>query len=298
MHSYYSLDGQYHVDELVAMAVEAGLDCISITDHNCVRANREAEEPCRQAGIRYVPGIEIDCSHKGRNFHVLGYFIDYDSEDFRKLEVHIVSQDRYVSGRILETVRNMGFDLNMEALLKLSEEMFFREIYPAEMIAEVLLNDSRYDDSEILKPYRKGGARGDNPNVNFYWDYFSQGQPGYTEVTYPPMRDIIAMIHGSGGLAVLAHPGQNLKEDREMVHDLIALGLDGLEVFSSYHSDEDIEYYYDAALSSDLLVTCGSDFHGRNKPQIEMGKIRYLHGWQESGIEEMERRLEHAGNRN
>src|SRR5699024_67151 len=103
---------------------------------------------------------------------------------------------------------------------------------------EVLLGKEEYQDAELLKPYREGGRRSDNPFVNFYWDYYAQGKPCYTEIVYPSLEETIQLIHQAGGKAVLAHPGNNLKGCFERFDEMVALGLDGVEAFSSYHSPE------------------------------------------------------------
>lgn len=67
-------------------------------------------------------------------------------------------------------------------------------------MGEALLNDERYFNHELLKPYRKGESRSDNPYVNFYWDYYAQGKPCYTEVIFPSLEDTIQLINNNGEL--------------------------------------------------------------------------------------------------
>jgi hypothetical protein len=70
---------------------------------------------------------------------------------------------------------------------------------------------------------------------------------------------------------VLAHPGINVREDGQLLEGIFAAGVQGLEVFSSYHRPAQIEYYKQAALAHGRLLTCGSDFHGKTKPSIQLG---------------------------
>lgn len=144
------------------------------------------------------------------------------------------------------------------------------------MFGEVLLNDRRYLDHPLLKPYRQGGARSDNPFVNFYWDYYAQGKPCYTKIVYPSLEAVIALIKKHGGTVVLAHPGNNLKGKFEVFDEMVVLGLDGVEVFSNYHDELTVAYFYQAAKKHQLLITCGSDYHGKTKPAIELGECRCL----------------------
>ncbi len=267
MHSMYSDDGEYTPTQLVDMCHEAGVKIMAIADHNWVKANEEAKKHADELGMTYIPAIEIDCTYKGVNLHVLGYGID-NQEVFNQLGEDIEKQEIACSMKKLELTNALGFDLKKEQLDALSTN----GVYTGEMFGEALLNDSRYDDHELLKPYRQGGERSDNPYVNFYWDYYAQGKPCYTEIHFPTLEETIQLIHQHGGVALLAHPGNNLKGQFELFDEMVALGLDGVECFSSYHTTETNEYFYNKAKELNVLYTCGSDFHGKTKPSIYLGE--------------------------
>lgn len=267
MHSMYSDDGEYTPTQLVDMCHEAGVKIMAIADHNWVKANEEAKKHADELGMIYIPAIEIDCTYKGVNLHVLGYGID-NQEVFNQLGEDIEKQEIACSMKKLELTNALGFDLKKEQLDALSTN----GVYTGEMFGEALLNDSRYDDHELLKPYRQGGERSDNPYVNFYWDYYAQGKPCYTEIHFPTLEETIQLIHQHGGVALLAHPGNNLKGQFELFDEMVAFGLDGVECFSSYHTTETNEYFYNKAKELNVLYTCGSDFHGKTKPSIHLGE--------------------------
>lgn len=267
MHSMYSDDGEYTPTQLVDMCHETGVKIMAIADHNWVKANEEAKKHADELGMTYIPAIEIDCTYKGVNLHVLGYGID-NQEVFNQLGEDIEKQEIACSMKKLELTNALGFDLKKEQLDALSTN----GVYTGEMFGEALLNDSRYDDHELLKPYRQGGERSDNPYVNFYWDYYAQGKPCYTEIHFPTLEETIQLIHQHGGVALLAHPGNNLKGQFELFDEMVALGLDGVECFSSYHTTETNEYFYNKAKELNVLYTCGSDFHGKTKPSIHLGE--------------------------
>lgn len=267
MHSMYSDDGEYTPTQLVDMCHEAGVKIMAIADHNWVKANEEAKKHADELGMTYIPAIEIDCTYKGVNLHVLGYGID-NQEVFNQLGEDIEKQEIACSMKKLELTNALGFDLKKEQLDALSTN----GVYTGEMFGEALLNDSRYDVHELLKPYRQGGERSDNPYVNFYWDYYAQGKPCYTEIHFPTLEETIQLIHQHGGVALLAHPGNNLKGQFELFDEMVALGLDGVECFSSYHTTETNEYFYNKAKELNVLYTCGSDFHGKTKPSIHLGE--------------------------
>ena len=83
----------------------------------------------------------------------------------------------------------------------------------------------------------------------------------------------IKVIKDNGGVTVLAHPGNNVKENKELLEKIISFGVEGIEVYSSYNNKNQINFYYDFALKNNLLMTCGSDFHGKTKPSISIGSV-------------------------
>lgn len=270
MHSVFSDDGDFTPTALVKKAKSAGLSIMSIADHNSVRGNQEAKIAASQLGIKYIPAIEIDCVYSGVNLHVLGYGINFTHQDFYDLEKHVLDQERAASNEKIELTNALGFSLTHEDMKQVSLDV----IYTGEMFCEVLLAKSEYLNHEMLKPYRESGIRGDNPFVNFYWDYYSQGKPCYSEIQYPSFEEVLNLIQRHGGIAVLAHPGNNLKNRFELINEMINLGLQGIEVFSNYHDPMTIQYFYEKAKAHDLLITCGSDYHGKTKPAIELGECR------------------------
>ncbi len=272
MHSYFSDDGELSPEIIINKAIENGLDIISITDHNSIKANNIALEYANNKNIKYISGIEIDCQYKGINLHLLGYDFDFNKDCFIKLEENIIKQEKEAGLKRIKKIKEVtNLYLNDEDVLTKAPS----GIITGELIAEVLLSDERNKDSKILSPYRDGGIKSDMPFVNFYWDYFSQGKPAYVHIEYITLLEAIKMIKDNGGISIIAHPGNNLKNDLNIIDDLIREGIDGIEVFSSYHSKETMEFFYNKAIKNNLFITCGTDFHGKNKPNIEIGKFNY-----------------------
>ncbi len=273
MHSRYSEDGEFTPAELVEQCAEKGIFMMSVTDHNCAKANKEAAETAEKKGITYISGIEIDCTFRDTNFHVLGYGIDFWSGDFEAVEKNIDNQNLQASLDRLAATQKLGFyHVTEKDMRALSENNYWKGSWSGELFAEVLLAMPEYADHPLLKPYRTGGERSDNPYVNFYWDYYSQGKPCYAQIDYPAMEEMIDVIHCNHGFAVLAHPGVNLKGKEFLLKDILNLGIDGIEAFSSYHDPKQAGYYYRKAQERNIFVTCGSDYHGKTKPSVGMGQ--------------------------
>lgn len=269
MHSRYSDDGEYTVEELMVRARDNGVEIISITDHNSVKANFEASVLAERVGIDYIPGIEIDCTFEGYEFHLLGYGINYKDERYIQLENFNLKQERKASLiRVNKFEQFSGLRIDVDALLAMNNT----GIITGEMIAEQCLFNESFNDCELLEPYRTGGSRSDAPFVNFYWDFFSQGKVAYAPMSYPTLKDMVELIKDTGGIPILAHPSKPFKDHPEIIYAMLENGVRGLEVFSSYHSEDEILAYLKIVKDTSCYVTCGSDFHGKTKPNIELGQ--------------------------
>lgn len=269
IHTNISTDGSHSVQEIIEFAKENNVNKIAITDHNSIRAVKEAIELGEKNNIQVIPGIEIDCVYENINLHMTAYYIDYNDPRYSELEEYYYQTSKKNTWQAVYTFMN-AFHLNISD--DILNEISINGILVPEDFADYLLTHDEYKDLRILDPYRKGGTRSDNPNVNFYWDYFSQGKLAYVKEEKIDVTSIIHLIHDTGGIAVVAHPGVNFKNQDEKLQSLLKK-VDGIEVFSSYHSDEQIDKYLEFANQYKLKITCGSDFHGHHKPMIQIGKI-------------------------
>lgn len=281
MHSIYSDDGEYTPTQLVEMCAEKGIRIMAIADHNKIDAIDEARKKAQELGIQYIPAIEIDCTYQNINLHVVGYGIDDKASEFTALGESVLNQELELSMKKIELTKRLGFEVTKEELDRLSDN----GVYTGEMFGEVILAKEEYMEHPLLKAYREGGERSNNPYVNFYWDFYAQGKPCYTKVIYPSLKEIVDLIHQYGGKAVLAHPGENLKGRFEIFDEMTDfVKFDGVEAFSSYHDAETVDYFYKKGQQYGIMTTCGSDFHGKTKPSIQLGECGCL--YDEKFIEE------------
>ena len=268
IHSNCSDDGELSVHEILDASKNMGMKTISITDHNCVRGVSEAIGYGKQLGIEVVSGIEIDCTYNSVNLHLLGYFINQDMKEFDQLEQDIFDQEAKAFQQKIENLREIGIVVDEGELLQKAAG----RITCGELIGEVVLNKAESIENELLKPYLKGGERSNMPYLNFYRDFFAQGKAAYVPLRYLQLKDAIELVRKSNGIPVIAHPGENLKDNMDMIDSIIKEGVMGIEVFSNYHTPGQIEYFYNKSKEHKLLVSCGSDFHGKNKPGIKIGE--------------------------
>ena len=267
MHSYYSDDGEFEPKQLIDLCLEKNIKYFSIADHNSVRGIKEAKEYCVGKNINIIPAIELDCTFNEINLHVLGYGIDCDKTVFYDIENNIIKQEQFASKKRMKLVKELGIDFSDEVINSLSRN----GVVNGEMIAEAAMKFDKNHENPLLMPYYENGSRSDNPYVNFYWDYCAQGKAAYAEVNFISLQEAISIIEESGGIPILAHPGNNIKESINLLEQIISCGIKGIEVYSSYHSREQVEFYKKFSLKHKLLLTCGSDFHGKTKPSIVIG---------------------------
>lgn len=264
MHSHYSDDSEVSVQSLVKQCDEKGIHYMSITDHNCAQANLEAKQYCEAYGIHYISGIELDVSHAGEDYHLLGYGIE-DAPIFEELRAAIISQEQANTPIKIQKSKAYGFAFD-EAYVN---AMAKNGIVTGEMLAAAIID---YDPKQaLIQAYTEGEYR-ESPYVHFYWNYFAKGKPLYVEVTYPTLEAAIRIIKAHHGLAILAHPGAyDLQE--EVLDQMVACGLDGLEVYSTYHTALQTQFYLDYAQKHQLYISQGSDYHGATKPNIALNTV-------------------------
>jgi len=271
-HSKYSIDGEYSSKDLVDLALKKGIKYLSISDHDDIRAIKDALDYSKNKDITIIPGIEISSSINGIGLHILGYGIDYTSQEFIDRMNFVKESNIGYGKKLLNKAHEYGFFFNDEEVYKLRDDGLICE----EMLGEVILNDSRNDNNEELKEFRNNGIYSDNPAFNFYKVLTTIGKPLYVEYDFNlDIKETEKLIHNNGGKMFLAHPGHNIKKDESILKEIINYGLDGIEVFSSYHDKETIEFYYSKAKEYNLYMSVGSDFHGHSKPSIKMGSIDY-----------------------
>jgi len=269
MHSNISNDGEYTPSHLMQLCKQHGLKTVALADHNSVRGIGDAQKSANELGIEFIRAIELDCQFEGVNLHLLGYGIDPTVSEFEKNEMDILKKEQDASSKLIHLAQDLGIHFEIERVLDFAIE----GVVTGEMIAEVALEDIRNQNNPLLEPYRKNGKRSDNPYVNFYWDFCSQGKPAYVPIQFLGLNQAIQLIRKARGIAVLAHPGINIGQDQKILESIVSCGIDGMEVYSSYHDENMVAFYNKQAEKFHLLKTMGSDFHGKTKPAIKLGSM-------------------------
>ena len=252
MHTTAS-DGRLTPAELVARVAAAGLTVIAVTDHDTVGAVDEVTALAASHGVRVVPGVELTAVDGGRDVHMLAYFIDHRDAGF---EAFLGRQRERRVERVQaigERLARAGVPLDVDALLHEARERPGTSV-GRPWIARALVRSGHA--SSVADAFER---------------LLATGQPGFVPRQGPSPFEVVALVHGIGGVVSFAHPAVTKRED--LIEPLVSEGLDAIEV---YHSDQgpDTRARY-RTLADDLgvAVSGGSDFHGTGETRATLGRV-------------------------
>jgi predicted metal-dependent phosphoesterase TrpH len=238
VHSNFS-DGLLSPEEIVRKARDAGLTVISITDHDIVEGIEPAIAEGEKAGVKVIPGIEFTTDLPDTEIHILGYYIDYKAQWLKELLLKIRKDRTNRIYKIVEKLNKLGIDIKAEEVLALAEKGSVGRPHVARMLLE------------------KGIVKSIQEAFNKYLDY---NAPAYVPHFRLTPVEAVQTIVKAGGIPVYAHPAVSNKD--EIIPELVAAGLGGIEVYYNKHSDAQVKHYKSLAKKYGLLMTGGSDFHG------------------------------------
>jgi hypothetical protein len=257
LHSHSTAaDGTLPPEEVVRLAKKLGLSALALTDHDTIAGIPAATAEAAKLGIDFLPGIEISCSYpRPGTMHLLGYGIDPTSPVLASMTQTLVGGRDARNLQIIQKLNDIGIPITLQEI----QDLAGGDVIGRPHFAQVLVK------------------HGVVSNIQEAFDrYLGQGGRVYVDKEQLTARRAIEMIRQSGGLPVLAHPSQLKKENNAQleiaIKELIDYGLAGVEVIHSDHTDALIAFLNAFAERYNLLKTGGSDFHGGNKPHIQLGK--------------------------
>jgi predicted metal-dependent phosphoesterase TrpH len=265
IHTAASSDGEFSPQEIVELAKAKQLQAIAITDHDTVNGLEEGLYWGEKNDLEIIPGCEISSIYKGKWLHILGYFIDYHHSEIMSLSNKVAQEWLNNIDAQIAKLRESGFYLEKEQVLEDSPRPMFNSY------GTTIFADPRNNNNQLLNEYRSK----QNHVVRFCMDWIIPGKPYNSPQWTPNAEEVINVIKNIGGIPILAHPAATLSfEDDNLIDDLLEFGIAGLEVFSSYHREEQEEHYFRYCREKEILYTCGSDFHGKLKPDIKIGQVK------------------------
>jgi hypothetical protein len=269
VHSNRSCDGDFSPAELIGFARDKGFRAISIADHDTVAAYPEAVDLGRAAGVEVIPSVELTTLYADREFHLLLPFVDWTSPSLAAL---IDRQERSRTEEAAERVAKLqalGLDIAWDDVRDKANGTPPLGV----KIAQILLDKPGNDRNPILEFFYRKENRPAAPYL-FYREFFTEGKPAHVPKKFVALLEVLAEAPATGGVPVLSHPGAYFQQTtREDARALRKRGLAGLEVYTSYHTAEQVRHYQAMAEELDLVPTAGSDFHGRIKPHVVFGAM-------------------------
>lgn len=252
-------DGSYTPVQLVDYAVCKGLSAIALTDHDTIDgldeaiSHAEALAAAGQPSVEVVPGIEFSTEYEKKDVHIVGLYISYNAPAFRE------QLDAFVNSRInrnikmCQNLQTAGIDITFDKLQSRNPGAVITRAH----YASYLLEDGY---------------------VKSRQDAFSQYLGDHTKYFVPREKvtpaQAVDLILKAGGIPILAHPPlYHMGQDRldRLTSSLKEDGLMGIEVFYSSYTNQDERDMRRLANRYGLLLSGGSDFHGTNKPGLDLG---------------------------
>ncbi|MGZ5111600.1 MAG: PHP domain-containing protein [Usitatibacter sp.] len=253
-------DGLLSPTQLIELAARTGVDAIALTDHDNTDGLAEAAEAARHSGIGFVPGVEVSVSWGEKTLHVVGLNIDPSAQGLVEgLEsIRVGRLER--AQRIGEALEKIGFGGCFDAALALAQ-------------GERLLSRTHFA-RHLVK-------RGAVKDIQAAFDkYLGTGKPAHVSHRWATLENAVKWIRGSGGTAVLAHPGRyDLKPmmRHEMLREFKAFGGTAIEVVTGSHRPEQYAMWQRVALEHGFLASRGADYHGPGESPCEPGRLPALH---------------------
>ena len=253
MHTLHS-DGSFNVRDLIEKLKEKNIKIAALTDHDTVDGLQEAKNLCDKYGIKFINGIEISTKYKGREVHILGYFINPNNRKLLAFSEKMKKERIIRNEKIIEILSEYEIEITQEDILKEIKGKVVSKTH----LARVLVS--------------KGYSKDIKDAFNKYL--------GLEGIAYVPKNNLtpldgIKIIKECDGLAFLAHPKLiGLDSEDEfitLIKEMKEGGLDGIETYYSLFSEEDILYYEKIAKDFSLIKSAGSDFHGENRKHVDIG---------------------------
>ena len=255
-HTNYS-DGELTPNELVEKADVEGLDTIAITDHDTLLGVQNMTIPKEKRKVEVINGIEVSIKVPKGRMHILGEDIDIWNKELNDAMSNLHNRSVYsVAGIICQLKKDYGIVFSTEEILNILDAQ--RNIGRPD-VAKLLIQHGYVStvqeafEKYLIEAYEKLGdvAKG---------------------ISFP---ECAKLIHNANGFVILAHPVSLELSPEELdkkIEYLVDNGLDGIEVYHSNHSPDNVEEYLRLAEKYNLLISGGSDYHGPTvKPDIELG---------------------------
>jgi len=260
LHSHSTCsDGLLAPDALVERAVQRGVDVLALTDHDEVKGLPAAREAAAQWGLRLINGVEISVQWETVTLHIVGLAIDTTHAPLVEGLAGIRTGREQRAVRMAKSLDAVGISGSLEGARRYAKNP---ELVSRSHFARYLVEAGHARDTNAV-----------------FRNYLTPGKPGYVPHQWAALADALGWITGSGGIAVLAHPGRyDLGEVQceRLLGEFVDLGGAAVEVVTGSHAPSEFVTWARHARQFGLLASAGSDFHGPGEGYRDIGNVPAL----------------------
>lgn len=240
IHTNHS-DGLSTPSEVLNIVKSKGLKGFAVCDHDNIEAYFELKKEMKGDDPELVPGVELSAGRGGEDIHILGYFYNPDSKILKEALKEFRENRNRRGDRMLKELKGLGIDLPVRLVYEFAGNSAIGRPHIADALVKI----------GAVRNYNEAFAR-----------LIGIGCPAYIPKENLTPREAIELIHESGGLAFLAHPG--IADAGRYIPEFVQYGLDGIEIFHPRHGSAVRRNFVKIADNDGLLKSGGSDYHGRN----------------------------------
>ena len=258
LHSHSTVsDGSLSPEQLVARAIDQGVDVLALTDHDGTEGIIAAQAAAQGTKLSLVTGVEISVTWGSSTIHILGLKVDHKNASLQKGLEKIRDYRKERAVKIAERLEKSGISGAYEGASQYASPVMLGRVHFAKFLVD------------------KGHAK----NINdVFKRYLVRNKPGYVSGEWATLAQAVNWINGAGQ-AVIAHPARykmTATKLRRLITEFKELGGVGLEVVSGRQHPEEIKTLAKLANDFNLLASCGSDFHSPDNTWVELGRLPEL----------------------
>jgi predicted metal-dependent phosphoesterase TrpH len=273
LHSHsLASDGTLTPGELVERASAQGVEMLALTDHDTTDGLAEARQVATARDVRLVAGIEVSVTWNRQTIHIVGLNIDPGDA---ALQAGLRRLREFRDWRAVEIDRRLAKH-RIEGAFEGARRYARGAIVSRTHFARYLVEKGHV--LSVQDAFRH---------------YLARGRPGHVAGNWASLQEAVGWIRGAGGQAVVAHPGRYKLTNgklRTLLREFKDCGGSAIEVISGSHEPEANQHFARLARELALLASLGSDYHGPEKPWVELGRLPALPDgcvpvWKEWGLE-------------
>ena len=247
-------DGVLSPAEIVRYAKGKGLQAIAITDHDTIDGCEEGLSEGGRIGFEVIPGIEISAEYSPGSMHILGFCLDIHHPLLSERLEFLQKARAERNPKMVAKLNQLGIKITYEEVLKASGGGQVGRPHFANVLLE----------KKVVKNFQEAFDR-----------FLKKGAPAYVDKFRFTSKEALHFIREARGVAVLAHPNtlgvSRSSELEKVIAQLVDEGLQGIEVYYPEHSSTEVVQYKTLADRYKLLSTGGTDYHGIEKNELDIG---------------------------